>query len=153
MTKQTLHLYFPANATAQMSRDMTKPTKWLCAQRRLRSAWTSAQSDQSLRCALTPRLIWVLAGRTVLSWGGANVCRKSCTNIKKSLCKQLTEYKNCSWVWYADRKIRPEVPCSHHKQNNDPKDRFFSSHHTAMTDSSLFHTFKFPMFISLDLLF
>ena len=33
-----------------MSRDMTKATKWLCAQRRLRSAWASAQSDQSLRC-------------------------------------------------------------------------------------------------------
>ena len=33
-----------------MSRDMTKPTKWLCAQRRHRSAWVSAQSDQSLRC-------------------------------------------------------------------------------------------------------
>ena len=27
---------------------MTKPTKWLCAQRRLRSTWASAQSDQSL---------------------------------------------------------------------------------------------------------
>ena len=27
-----------------------KPTKWLCAQQRLRSAWASAQSDQSLRC-------------------------------------------------------------------------------------------------------
>ena len=25
----------------------TKPTKWLCAQRRLRSAWASTQSDQS----------------------------------------------------------------------------------------------------------
>ena len=34
------------------SRLVTKPTKWLCAQRRLRSAWASAQSDQSLRCAL-----------------------------------------------------------------------------------------------------
>ena len=29
---------------------MTKPTKWVCAQRRLRSAWASAQSDQNLRC-------------------------------------------------------------------------------------------------------
>ena len=29
---------------------MTKPTKWLCAQRRLRSAWASTQSDQSLHC-------------------------------------------------------------------------------------------------------
>ena len=41
---------------------MTKPTKWLCAQRRLRSAWASAQSDQSLRCphkeALGPYTHW-----------------------------------------------------------------------------------------------
>ena len=35
-----------------LSRLMTKPTKWLCAQRTLRSTWASAQSDQSLRCAL-----------------------------------------------------------------------------------------------------
>ena len=27
------------------------PTEWLCAQRRLRSAWASAQSDQSSLCA------------------------------------------------------------------------------------------------------
>ena len=33
-----------------LSHLMTKPTKWLWAQRRLRSAWASAQSDQSLRC-------------------------------------------------------------------------------------------------------
>ena len=33
-----------------MSRLVTKPTKWLCAQRRLRSARASAQSDQSLHC-------------------------------------------------------------------------------------------------------
>ena len=64
---------------------MTKPTMWLCAQRRLRLAWTSAQSDQPSLCAqwvakdpsflhadsedsdLTgrmPRLIWVFAGHT-----------------------------------------------------------------------------------------
>ena len=30
---------------------MTKPTKWVCAQRRLGSAWASAQSDQSSLCA------------------------------------------------------------------------------------------------------
>ena len=41
----------------KMSRDMTKPTKWVCAQRRLRSAWASAQSDQSLRCAHEKRLV------------------------------------------------------------------------------------------------
>ena len=81
---------------SHMSHLMTKPTKWLCAQRRLRSAWASAQSDQSSLCAqwvaqdpvflhansedsdqtgLMPRLIWVFPGRTVilliLSWGGS----------------------------------------------------------------------------------
>ena len=33
-----------------LSRDMTIPTKRVCAKRSLRSAWASAQSDQSLRC-------------------------------------------------------------------------------------------------------
>ena len=72
--------------TEYISRDMTKPTKWMCAQRRLRSAWASAQSDQSSLCAQwvakdpsflyadsedsdqtgrMPRLIWVFAGCTV----------------------------------------------------------------------------------------
>ena len=63
-----------------VSRDMTKPTKWLCAKRRLRSAWASAQSDQSSLFAWRKlgslathwvhskdsdqtRLIWVFAGR------------------------------------------------------------------------------------------
>ena len=38
--------------STELSRDMIKPTMWVCAQRRLRSAWASAQSDQSLRCAI-----------------------------------------------------------------------------------------------------
>ena len=71
----------------------------ICAQRRLRSAWASVQSDQSSLCAQwvakdpsflhadievsdqtgrMPRLIWVFAGRTchllVLSWGGSFNC-------------------------------------------------------------------------------
>ena len=62
---------------------MTKPTKWMCTQRRLRSGWASAQSDQSLQCTQwvaedpwflhanskdsdqtgrMPRLTWVFAG-------------------------------------------------------------------------------------------
>ena len=36
----------------KMSHLVTKPIKWLCAQRRLWPAWASAQSDQSLRCVL-----------------------------------------------------------------------------------------------------
>ena len=84
-----------------VSRDMTKPTKWMCAQRRLRSAWASAQSDQSLLSAWRklgslathwahsedsdqtrrmPRLIRVFAGRTatllVLS------CRGSWSSVR-----------------------------------------------------------------------
>ena len=35
-----------------LSCHMTKSTKWLCTQQRLRSAWASAQSDQSVRCSL-----------------------------------------------------------------------------------------------------
>ena len=71
----------------QMSRDMTKPTKWLCVHRRLRSVWASTQSDQSSLCAYwvakdssflhvdsedsdqtgwMPSLNWVFAGHTLI---------------------------------------------------------------------------------------
>ena len=91
-----------------MNHNMTKPTKWLCAQRRLRSAWASAQSDQSSLSAwrklgslathwahsedsdLTgwmPRLIWVFAGWTrillVLSWCGSYHVIYSCWTLFK----------------------------------------------------------------------
>ena len=86
----------PSLFTHTMNRLMTKPSNDLCTQRRLRSAWASAQSDQSSLCAQwvakdpsflhadredsnqtgrMPRLNWVFAGRTcilmVLSWGGS----------------------------------------------------------------------------------
>ena len=53
---------------------MTKPTKWLCAQRRLRSAWASAQSDQSLRCMLNGKLrtqaFFMRTAKTLIRLGG-----------------------------------------------------------------------------------
>ena len=53
---------------------VTKPTIWLCPQRRLRSAWASAQSDQSLRCALCWRLrvqaIFMRTAKTLIRLGG-----------------------------------------------------------------------------------
>ena len=85
------------NVWKQMSRDMTKPTKWLCAQRRLRSAWAPslmksslsawrklgslatywAYSEGSDQTGRMPRLILVFAGRTlillVLSCRGSNL--------------------------------------------------------------------------------
>ena len=57
-----------------MSRDMTKPTKWVCAQQRLGSAWASAQSDQSLRClheeSLGPLLAIKRTAKTLIRLGG-----------------------------------------------------------------------------------
>ena len=57
-----------------MSRDMTKPTKWLCTQRRLRSALASAQSDPSLRCALNGYLrtqaFFMRTAKTLIRLGG-----------------------------------------------------------------------------------
>ena len=82
-TKNVVFKSFPA--ANYLSRLMIKSTKWLYAQRRLRSAWVSAQSDQSSLSAWRklgslvthwvhsedsdqtgriPRLIWVFAGRT-----------------------------------------------------------------------------------------
>ena len=53
---------------------MTKPAKWLCAQRRHRSAWVSSQSDQSLRCAneesLGPKLPIKRTAKTLIRLGG-----------------------------------------------------------------------------------
>ena len=61
-----------------LSRLMTKPTKWLCAHWRLRSAWASAQSDQSLdlslRCALSGKLrsqaFFMRTVKTLIRLGG-----------------------------------------------------------------------------------
>ena len=54
---------------------MTKQTKWLCAQRGLRSAWASAQSDQSLCCpheeSLGPQLPIERTVKTLIRLGGA----------------------------------------------------------------------------------
>ena len=57
-----------------LSRLMIKPTKWLCAQRILRSAWASAQSDQSLRCphyeSLVPELPTERSAKTLIRLDG-----------------------------------------------------------------------------------
>ena len=72
-----------------MSHDMTKPAKWLCAQRRLRSAWASAQSDQSLRGpheeALGPYLPIKRTAKTRIRLGGCPVWSESSLGAQ-SLC-------------------------------------------------------------------
>ena len=85
-----------SHVTGNLSRLMSKPTKWVCAQPRLRSAWASSQSDQSSLSAWKnlnslatqwahsedsdqtgrmPRLICVFAGRTatlLVLWRGGS---------------------------------------------------------------------------------
>ena len=86
-----------------VSRLMTKPTKWLCAQWRLRSAWASVSAWRKLRSLAThwahsedsdqtgrmPKLIWVFAGRTVillaLSWGGSICVQSTSSTARPSL--------------------------------------------------------------------
>ena len=91
-----------------MSRLMAKPTKWSVAQRRLRSTWASAQSDQSLHSALngwlrtqcffmrTATTLIRLGGYPdwlesslgaqisllVLSWGGSNLFVWACFTMQ-----------------------------------------------------------------------
>ena len=65
---------FLQNGQRHLSRDMTKQTKWVCAKRRLRSAWASAHSDQSLRCpheeSLDPYLPIERIAKTLIRLGG-----------------------------------------------------------------------------------
>ena len=53
---------------------MTKQQNGMCAQRGLRSAWASAQSDQSLRCpleeSLGPKLFFKRTAKTLIRLGG-----------------------------------------------------------------------------------
>ena len=73
-----------------MSRDMTKPTKWLSAQsdQSSLSAWRSigslathwAHGEDSDQTGRMPRLIWVFAGRTLILL--ALSCRGSYVHIK-----------------------------------------------------------------------
>ena len=100
-----------------LSRDMTKPTKWVCAQRRLRSAWASVQSNQSsvsawrkLGSLVThwahsedsdqtermPRLIWVLAGRTLILL--VLSCRGSPVEDSEAAWHDTTNFTMYEWI-------------------------------------------------------
>ena len=52
-----------------MSRLMTKPTKWLCSQWRLRLAWASAQSEQSSLCPQCAKLFFMRIAKTLIRLG------------------------------------------------------------------------------------
>ena len=116
-----------------MGRPVTKPTKCVCAQRRLRSAFLHADSEESDQTGRIPRLIWVFARRTstllVLSWGGSNVAwswfdrshiyaynQMFYTYIFiKSILQIITLvcwYKVIIWslLWYFGRSLLKSIP-------------------------------------------
>ena len=82
------------NYSRQKSRDMTKPTKWVCVQRRLRSPWASAQSDQSLRCpheeSYGPKLPTECTTKTLIRLGGCSSWSESSLGAN-SFC----------WFWHG----------------------------------------------------
>ena len=111
---ETIGNHYPTSQTTNCTSDlhpviwaaMTKPTKWVYAQRRLRSAWAFAQSEpllfswRNLRSLAThwvhskdsdqngrmPRLIWVFAGRTVTLLV-LSCCGSFCVKYGQLLCQ------------------------------------------------------------------
>ena len=83
--------WFSHVVAIQMSCLMTKPTKWLCAQQRLRSASASAQSDQILRCPLNgysrTQSSFMQTAKTLIRLGG-------CPGWSESLL-------GAQWCWFC----------------------------------------------------
>ena len=85
-----------------ISRLMTKPTKWLCTQRRLRSVWASAQSNQSSLCA---------------QWGKVerltNVAIRPTTKISRSYIIAATgKVDRVKRIWYLSPMRAAKVQAS-----------------------------------------
>ena len=80
-----------------------KTTKWLCAQRRLKSAWTSAQADQSLRCALNGWLrtqaFFMRTAKTLIRLGGCPGWSESSLGAQSFcwFCHEVTQMYLLFW--------------------------------------------------------
>ena len=89
--------------TPEMSHLMTKPTKWLCTQRRLRSAWASTQSDQSLCCpheeSLGPYLPIERTVKTLIRLGGCPSWSESSLGTNASLLVLSQSGSDLSLRW------------------------------------------------------
>ena len=106
---------FPDYKLIYMSRDMTKPTMWLCAQRRqislgISPVWSEsslstwrklgslathwAHSEDSDQTGRMPRLIWVFTGRTlillVLLWCGSHTAKLLNWKIAAIILRRLS---------------------------------------------------------------
>ena len=87
---------------------MTKATNWLCAQRRLRSAWASAQSDQSLRCpheeSLDPYLPIKCTAKTLIRLGGCPGWSESSLGAQ-SFCWFCHEVAHLCWHMHKCKEL------------------------------------------------
>ena len=93
----------------------------LCAQRRLRSAWASAQSDQSQRCPpeakLGPKLPTERTAKTLIRLGGCPGWSESSLGTK-------------SFCWFCHEVAQNSSSSSLHMQHIYISSRFYISHRT-----------------------
>ena len=103
-TLSTIH-FIADIAWRYLSCIVTKPIKWLCAQRRLRSAWASTQSVQSLRCAFNGYLrilaFFKRTAKALIRLGGCGSFTSTSTTMRvRFRCKkQNLEEITFLWIW------------------------------------------------------
>ena len=94
----------------KMSHDMTKPTKWVCAQRRLRSAWASAHSHfvgfvmSRLKWAMFNRLQWHTPTKHLGSYHSYNQV-SNCFSLSFCLSCELEPLSEWSCSFENFRKL------------------------------------------------
>ena len=93
---------------------MAKSTKWLCAQRRLRSAWASVQSDQSLRCqpeeSSGPQLLTECTAKILIRLGGCGDLSEYLLGAQ-SFCWFCHEMAQLWWLWFLFVYVKYLIEC------------------------------------------
>ena len=133
-------MFFARGYVEQISRDMTKPTMWLCAQRRLRSAWAFAQSDQSLRCALNgllkTQVFFMRTAKTLIRLGAQSLCW---------FCRVAAQIQRSPLLTRSKKFVVRQIICSltnslsFHKSTNLSNDKFGLFSRSPKLEQNLVH--------------
>ena len=126
----------------------------MCAQRRVRSAWTSAQSDQSLRCALNGYLrtqgFYMRTAKTLVRLGGCSgwsesslgahaillvLSRGGSIIVPQFVDSLFWEYLETEKIIRIVHKCEVRIEKSRAFVKMIPKDGFFFPHRTSTVDS------------------
>ena len=89
-----------------MSRLMTILTKWLCAQRRLRSAWASAQSGQRLRLRSMGSYSLSSCGQQKLSSAWASGQRRLWSDWAHAQADLSLRWAHMPFCWFVMRRLK-----------------------------------------------